>query len=427
MLDTKFIREHINEVKENVKNRNAKADIDAFVEWEGQRRQLLQRVEAMKNQRNTVTQEISRLKKNKENADVQIAAMKTLGDEIDSLDKQVGEAEKAMRNIQLMIPNMCHPSVPVGRDDNDNPEVRKWGDLPAFDFQPLEHWEVGEKLGILDAERAAKAAGARFYYYMGAGARLERAVYNFMLDQHTEKDGYTEVIPPYIVNGNSMTGTGQLPKFHEDMYRLEVEGTEMYLIPTAEVPLTNYYRGEILDGAKLPIYFTAMTPCFRAEAGSAGRDTRGLIRQHQFHKVEMDKYTTPETSYDELDKLTRNAEDILKALKLPYHVVCLCTGDIGFSAAKTFDVEVWFPAQGKYREISSCSNTEDFQARRANIRFRRTSKSKPEYVHTLNGSGRAVGRTVAAILENYQQADGSVLVPEALRPYMRCDVITKRK
>ncbi len=265
-----------------------------------------------------------------------------------------------------------------------------------------------------------------FYFYLSQAARLERAVYNFMLDVHTQQNDYTEVIPPYIVNRDSMTGTGQLPKFYEDMYKLNVEGEEMYMIPTAEVPLTNYYRGEIIDGAKLPAYFTAMTPCFRAEAGSAGRDTRGLIRQHQFHKVEMVKYVAPETSYDELDKLTNNAEDILKALGLPYHVVCLCTGDIGFSAAKTFDVEVWFPAQGKYREISSCSNTEDFQARRANIRFRRTPKSKPEFVHTLNGSGLAVGRTVAAILENYQQADGSVIVPEVLRPYMHCDVITKQ-
>ena len=347
--------------------------------------------------------------------------MKKLGDEIAVLDGKVKEAEEQMLAVQLMIPNMCHPSVPVGNDDNDNPEVRKWGDVTTFDFEAKNHWEIGEHLGILDAERAGKVAGSRFYFYLGAGARLERAVYNFMLDMHTEVDGYTEVIPPYIVNRDSMLGTGQLPKFYEDMFR--IEGQEMFMIPTAEVPLTNYYRGEIIDGNKLPVYLTAMTPCFRAEAGSAGRDTRGLIRQHQFHKVEMVKYVAPETSYDELDKLTNNAEAILQALKLPYHVVCLCTGDIGFSAAKTFDVEVWFPAQGKYREISSCSNTEDFQARRANIRFRRDAKSKPEYVHTLNGSGLAVGRTVAAILENYQQADGSVIVPEVLRPYMKCDVI----
>ena len=404
-----------------MKNRHAQVDLDALLEADARRRELLGQVEAMKNRRNDVTKEISVLKRNKENADEKIAAMKELGDEIAVLDGKVKETEEQMLAVQLMIPNMCHPSVPVGNDDSDNPEVRKWGDVTTFDFEAKNHWEIGEHLGILDAERAGKVAGSRFYFYLGAGARLERAVYNFMLDMHTEVDGYTEVIPPYIVNRDSMLGTGQLPKFYEDMFR--IEGQEMFMIPTAEVPLTNYYRGEIIDGNKLPVYLTAMTPCFRAEAGSAGRDTRGLIRQHQFHKVEMVKYVAPETSYDELDKLTNNAEAILQALKLPYHVVCLCTGDIGFSAAKTFDVEVWFPAQGKYREISSCSNTEDFQARRANIRFRRDAKSKPEYVHTLNGSGLAVGRTVAAILENYQQADGSVIVPEVLRPYMKCDVI----
>lgn len=425
MLDAKFVRENVEAVKENVKNRNAHVDIDAFVTLDGQRRSLIQEVEAMKNKRNTVTQQIAKLKQNHENADAEITAMKKLGEQIAELDQKLHATEEQLRQVQLMIPNMCHSSVPVGKDDQDNPEIRKWGILPSFDFTVKNHWEIGEQLGILDAERAAKVTGARFYYYMGMGARLERALYNFMLDQHTEKDGYTEVIPPYIVNKDSMTGTGQLPKFEEDMYALQVEGANMYLIPTAEVPLTNYYRGEIIDAAKLPIFFTAMTPCFRAEAGSAGRDTRGLIRQHQFHKVEMVKYTTPETSYDELEKLTNHAEGILKALQLPYRVVCLCTGDIGFSAAKTFDLEVWFPAQGKYREISSCSNTEDFQARRANIRFRREAKGKLEYVHTLNGSGVAVGRAVAAILENYQQADGSVVVPEVLRPYMRCDVIRK--
>lgn len=421
MLDIKFIREHTEEVRQNLKNRHAQVDLDALLEADARRRELLGQVEAMKNRRNDVTKEISVLKRNKENADEKIAAMKELGDEIAVLDGKVKEAEEQMLAVQLMIPNMCHPSVPVVNDDSDNPEVRKWGDVTTFDFEAKNHWEIGEHLGILDAERAGKVAGSRFYFYLGAGARLERAVYNFMLDMHTEVDGYTEVIPPYIVNRDSMLGTGQLPKFYEDMFR--IEGQEMFMIPTAEVPLTNYYRGEIIDGNKLPVYLTAMTPCFRAEAGSAGRDTRGLIRQHQFHKVEMVKYVAPETSYDELDKLTNNAEAVLQALKLPYHVVCLCTGDIGFSAAKTFDVEVWFPAQGKYREISSCSNTEDFQARRANIRFRRDAKSKPEYVHTLNGSGLAVGRTVAAILENYQQADGSVIVPEVLRPYMKCDVI----
>lgn len=373
--------------------------------------------------RNSVSAEISKMKKNGEDASEKILSMRTLGDKIAETDKKLKEVEQGLRDIMLTIPNMPDASVPVGKDDTENPEVRKWGEPTHFDFEPKAHWDLGEDLGILDSNRAAKVSGGRFYYYLGLGARLERAVYNFMLDQHTQKDGYTEVIPPYIVNRETMTGTGQLPKFHEDMYRLE--GMEMYLIPTAEVPLTNYYRDEIIDGAKLPIYLTAFTPCFRAEAGSAGRDTRGLIRQHQFHKVEMVKFTKPEDSFDELEKLTHDAEGILQALGLPYHVVCLCTGDLGFSATKCYDIEVWFPAQNKYREISSCSNCVDFQARRANIRFRRDSKSKPEFVHTLNGSGLAVGRTVAAILENYQQADGSIVVPEVLRPYMGCDVIAK--
>lgn len=425
MLDIKFIREHVEAVKENIKNRHAKADVDRFVALDAERREVLQKVEVLKSQRNKVSAEISQMKRNKEDASAQIAAMKEVGTEIAILDAQVKKAEEGMKEIQLMIPNMCHKSVPVGNDDNDNPEKRKWGDLPTFNFEPKNHWDIGEGLGILDAERAAKVTGSRFYFYIGQGARLERAVYNFMLDMHTEKDGYTEVIPPYMVNRDSMTGTGQLPKFYEDMFRLE--SLEYFMIPTAEVPLTNYYRGEIIDGKKLPLYFTAMTPCFRAEAGSAGRDTRGLIRQHQFHKVEMVKFSAPEYSYDELEKLTNNAEAILQALKLPYHVVTLCTGDIGFSAAKTYDIEVWLPGQNKYREISSCSNTEDFQARRANIRFRRPETGKLEYVHTLNGSGLAVGRTVAAILENYQQEDGSVIVPEVLRPYMHCDVITQQK
>jgi seryl-tRNA synthetase len=421
MLDLKFVRENTDKVIEALKNRHAEVDMDAFKKLDQERRDLLQEVEADKSQRNSVSAEISRMKKNGEDAAEKIAAMRELGDKIAEGDKKLKAVEEQLRAIMLTIPNIPAPDVPVGKDDSENPEVRKWGEPTHFDFEPKNHWEIGENLGILDSERAAKVSGGRFYYYLGLGAKLERAVYNFMLDQHTQKDGYTEVIPPYIVSGDSMTGTGQLPKFHEDMYRLE--GMEMYLIPTAEVPLTNYYRNEIIDGSRLPIYLTAMTPCFRAEAGSAGRDTRGLIRQHQFHKVEMVKFTKPEDSYDELEKLTHNAEDILKALKLPYHVVCLCTGDLGFSAAKCYDLEVWFPAQHKYREISSCSNTEDFQARRANIRFRRDSKSKPEYVHTLNGSGLAVGRTVAAILENYQQADGSVVVPEVLRPYMGCDII----
>ncbi|MCH3950004.1 MAG: serine--tRNA ligase [Acidaminococcus sp.] len=424
MLDLKFVREHTDEVIEALKNRHTEVDMDAFKKLDQQRRDLLQEVEADKSLRNSVSAEISKMKRNGEDASEKIAAMRELGDKIAEGDKKLKDVETRLHDIMLTIPNMPAPDVPIGKDDSENPEVRKWGEPTHFDFEPKAHWDIGEELGILDAERAAKVSGGRFYYYLGLGAKLERAVYNFMLDQHTQKDGYTEVIPPYIVSRETMTGTGQLPKFHEDMYRLD--GMEMYLIPTAEVPLTNYYRDEIIDGSKLPIYLTAMTPCFRAEAGSAGRDTRGLIRQHQFHKVEMVKFTKPEDSYDELEKLTNNAEDILKALKLPYHVVCLCTGDLGFSAAKCYDLEVWFPAQHKYREISSCSNCVDFQARRANIRFRRDSKSKPEYVHTLNGSGLAVGRTVAAILENYQQEDGSVVVPEVLRPYMGVDVITKR-
>lgn len=423
MLDLKFVRENLDKVAEAMKNRHTEVDLDAFRKLDQERRDLLQEVEADKSMRNSVSAEISKMKKNGEDASEKILSMRTLGDKIAETDKKLKEVEQGLRDIMLTIPNMPDASVPVGKDDTENPEVRKWGEPTHFDFEPKAHWDLGEDLGILDSNRAAKVSGGRFYYYLGLGARLERAVYNFMLDQHTQKDGYTEVIPPYIVNRETMTGTGQLPKFHEDMYRLE--GMEMYLIPTAEVPLTNYYRDEIIDGAKLPIYLTAFTPCFRAEAGSAGRDTRGLIRQHQFHKVEMVKFTKTEDSFDELEKLTHDAEGILQALGLPYHVVCLCTGDLGFSATKCYDIEVWFPAQNKYREISSCSNCVDFQARRANIRFRRDSKSKPEFVHTLNGSGLAVGRTVAAILENYQQADGSIVVPEVLRPYMGCDVIAK--
>lgn len=423
MLDLKFVRENLDKVAEAMKNRHTEVDLDAFRKLDQERRDLLQEVEADKSMRNSVSAEISKMKKNGEDASEKILSMRTLGDKIAETDKKLKEVEQGLRDIMLTIPNMPDASVPVGKDDTENPEVCKWGEPTHFDFEPKAHWDLGEDLGILDSNRAAKVSGGRFYYYLGLGARLERAVYNFMLDQHTQKDGYTEVIPPYIVNRETMTGTGQLPKFHEDMYRLE--GMEMYLIPTAEVPLTNYYRDEIIDGAKLPIYLTAFTPCFRAEAGSAGRDTRGLIRQHQFHKVEMVKFTKPEDSFDELEKLTHDAEGILQALGLPYHVVCLCTGDLGFSATKCYDIEVWFPAQNKYREISSCSNCVDFQARRANIRFRRDSKSKPEFVHTLNGSGLAVGRTVAAILENYQQADGSIVVPEVLRPYMGCDVIAK--
>lgn len=352
--------------------------------------------------------------------------MREVGTKIAAIDKELAGVELILQDSLLRIPNMTDASVPVGKDDSENPEVRRWGEIRKFPFPAKEHYELGENLGILDSERAGKVSGARFYFYLSMAARLERAVYNFMLDVHTQQNDFTEVIPPYIINGASMQGTGQLPKFEDDMYK--VEGENMYMTPTAEVPLTNYFSGEILDGAVLPVHLTALTPCFRKEAGSAGKDTRGLIRQHQFHKVEMVKYCKPEDSWDELESLTAEAEKILQLLKLPYHVVCLCTGDIGFSSAKTYDIEVWMPGQQKYREISSCSNCLDFQARRANIRFRRHQGDKPEFVHTLNGSGLAVGRTVAAIMENYQQEDGTIVVPDVLRPYMNgLEIIGKRE
>ena len=426
MLDMKFIREHADAVKENLKNRHNDFDVDEVLALDEKRRALLVETEALKSQRNAETKKIAMAKKNGENADAAIAEMKAVGDKIDAIDGELREIEGKLNALLLRIPNMCDASVPQGADDSENPEVRKWGEIPKFDFPIKAHYELGEALGILDSDRAGKVSGARFYFYLGAAARLERAIYNLMLDMHTVENDFTEVIPPYIINGASMTGTGQLPKFAEDMYK--VEGEDMYMTPTAEVPLTNYFAGEILDGKDLPVHVTAFTPCFRKEAGSAGKDTRGLIRQHQFHKVEMVKYCKPEDSWEELETMTAEAERVLQRLGLPYHVVCLCTGDIGFSSAKTYDIEVWMPAQDKYREISSCSNCLDFQARRANIRFRRAPGEKPEFVHTLNGSGLAVGRTVAAIMENYQQADGSIVVPEALRPYMGgLEVITKRE
>lgn len=426
MLDIKFIREHTDEVRENLKNRHNPFDIDEVIRLDEERRNLLQQTEQLKSQRNAETKKIAQAKKNGEDASAAIAEMKEVGEKIAAIDKELKTVEEKLHALLLRIPNMTDKTVPIGKDDSENPEVRRWGEIPTFDFPIKAHYEIGEDLGILDSERAGKVSGARFYFYLGAAARLERAVYNLMLDMHTQENDYTEVIPPYIINGASMTGTGQLPKFAEDMYK--VEGEDMYMTPTAEVPLTNYFAGEILDGRDLPVHVTAFTPCFRKEAGSAGKDTRGLIRQHQFHKVEMVKYCKPEDSWDELESLTAEAERVLQRLGLPYHVVCLCTGDIGFSSAKTYDLEVWMPAQNKYREISSCSNCLDFQARRANIRFRRNPGDKPEFVHTLNGSGLAVGRTVAAILENYQQADGSVVIPEALRPYMGGqEVITKRE
>lgn len=425
MLDMKFIREHAEEVKKNLENRHNPFNLDEVLQLDEQRRELLQQTEKLKSEKNTESRNIALAKKNGENADAAINAMREVGQKIAAIDKELGEIETKLNELLLHIPNMTDASVPVGKDDSENPEVRRWGEIPKFDFSIKAHYELGDDLAILDAERAGKVSGSRFYFYLGAAARLERAVYNFMLDVHTQQNDFLEVIPPYIINGQSMQGTGQLPKFAEDMYK--VEGENMYMTPTAEVPLTNYFSGEVLNGDVLPVHLTALTPCFRKEAGSAGKDTRGLIRQHQFHKVEMVKYCKPEDSWDELESLTREAEKILQLLKLPYHVVCLCTGDIGFSSAKTYDIEVWMPAQNKYREISSCSNCLDFQARRANIRFRRAPGAKPEFVHTLNGSGLAVGRTVAAILENYQQADGTVRVPDVLVPYMNgMTVIGKR-
>lgn len=421
MLDIKFVREHPETVLEALKKRGMEFSLDEFLALEKKRRELLAEVEILKNKRNKVSQEISRMKRAGENADAIIADMRKVGDEIAEFDAKVKDVEEALKNIIMSIPNIPHSSVPVGKDETENVEVRRWGQPRQFDFEPLAHWDIGEKLNILDFERGGKVSGARFTFYRGLGSRLERSLINFMLDLHTRENGYTEFFPPFIVNRDSMIGTGQLPKFAEDMFKLE--GLEYYLIPTAEVPVTNYHRGDILKIEELPLYYTAYSACFRAEAGAAGRDTRGLIRQHQFNKVELVKFVTPETSYDELEKLTDNAEEVLKRLGLPYRVVALCSGDMGFSSAKTYDLEVWLPSAGRYREISSCSNFEDFQARRADIKFRRSAKDKPEYVHTLNGSGVAVGRTVAAILENYQQADGSVVIPQALRPYMGLDVI----
>ncbi len=416
MLDMKFVRDHLDEVRQMLVNRNNPLNLDDFAELEKKRRDILAEVEQLKNRRNTVSKQISVMKKKGENADEIVAEMRSVGDRISALDGELKGVEEELRDILLHIPNMPKADVPIGKDDTENPEVRRWGTPRAFAFEPKEHWDIGAELDILDADRAAKVTGARFTFYKGLGARLERACINFMMDLHANKHGYTEMLAPYIANKDSMIGTGQLPKFAEDMFKLE--GLDYYLVPTAEVPTTNYHRDEILDGAKLPEYYSAYTACFRAEAGSAGRDTRGLIRQHQFNKVELIKFVKPEDSWDELESMVDAAEDVLRILELPYHVVQLCTGDMSFTSAKTYDIEVWFPAQNKYREISSCSNCMDYQSRRANIKFRREPKAKPEFVHTLNGSGLAVGRTVAAILENYQQEDGSVIVPKALIPYM---------
>lgn len=417
MLDIKRIREDFDGVKSAVELRGkGNYGLEEVRDLDVKRRELLARVEQMKNQQKTASKQIPVMKKEGKDTTELMAELKKLSDEIKELDDQVSETEAALKETLLGIPNTPYKDVQEGVDDSDNEELRKWGEPRNFDFEEKAHWDVGEDLDILDFERAAKIAGTRFTVYKGLGARLERAVINFMLDLHTQEQGYTEILPPFMVNRAAMTGTGQLPKFEEDMFYLPQK--DFFLVPTAEVPVTNLLDDEILSADDLPIYYTAYTPCFRAEAGSAGRDTRGLIRQHQFNKVEMVKFTRPEDSYDELESLTANAEEVLQKLELPYRVVRLSSGDLGFSSAMTYDIEVWMPSYGRYVEISSCSNFEDFQARRANIRFRPEEKGKPQFVHTLNGSGLAVGRTVAAILENYQQEDGSVTIPEALVPYM---------
>jgi len=416
MLEIKYVRENLAEVQRALSTRGDAADLETFRTCEAGRREVLGEIEKLRQRRNTVSEEVAALKKKGEDAESIVSEMRDVSARIKELDKRLSEHEEAVSKIIMGLPNIPHSSVPLGKDASANPTVKQHGIPRVFDFEPVPHWTLGENLGILDFDRASKIAGARFPLYLGAGARLERALINFMLDIHTAEHGYKEVLPPFMVNRQSMTGTGQLPKFEADLFK--VEGWDYFLIPTAEVPVTNIHQGEIIAEEMLPIYYTAYTPCFRSEAGSYGKDTRGLIRQHQFNKVELVKFCTPESSYSELASLLDNAETILRRLELPYRVILLCTGDMGFSAAKTFDIEVWLPAQGVYREISSCSNFGDFQARRANIRFKRKGKKGTELVHTLNGSGLAVGRTFAAILENYQQADGSVLIPDALKPYM---------
>ena len=417
MLDVKILRSDFSRVEQSLKNRGKSLDLIAdFPKLDARRRELLQESESLKNRRNTVSAEVARLKKNRENADELILEMREVSDKIKAMDEEVRELEASISDLTLAIPNIPHESVPVGASEEDNVEVRRWSEPAAFDFEPKAHWELAQNLNILDFEAAAKVTGSRFTFYKGLGARLERALISFMMDLHSDKHGYEEMLPPYIVNRDSLYGTGQLPKFEEDLFK--ISDTDYYLIPTAEVPVTNYHREEILNAEDLPKYYVAYSSCFRSEAGAAGRDTRGLIRQHQFNKVEMVKIVHPDTSFDELEKMTADAERVLQLLNLPYRVMELCTGDMGFGSMKTYDLEVWLPESGVYREISSCSNIGDFQARRANIRFRPEPKAKPEFVHTLNGSGLAVGRTVAAILENYQQADGSVVIPDVLRPYM---------
>ena len=416
MLDAKFVLENLESVQNRLAARGPRISLEEFVRVCREKKGVLKKVEDLRAEKNKASEEVSRLKKEGKDASSLIADMRKVGDEIAGLDEKLKVFEEELKTTLLNIPNIPHESVPVGRGAEDNMEVRRFGSRPEFGFKPQAHWDVGEKLGILDFERAAKITGSRFALYFGAGARLERSLISFMIDMHTRERGFTEVLPPFIANAESLTGTGNLPKFKEDLFKLE--GFDWYLIPTAEVPLTNIYRNEILDGAVLPTRFVAYTPCFRSEAGSYGKDVRGLIRQHQFNKVEMMVFSRPEGSFDELEYMTASAEEVLKRLGLHHRIVLLSTGDMGFASAKTYDLEVWMPSRDGFMEISSCSNCSDFQARRSNIRFRREPKGKPEFVHTLNGSGLAVGRTVSAILENFQQADGSVVVPEALRAYM---------
>jgi seryl-tRNA synthetase len=416
MLEAKYIREHLDEVRERLALRGQTINLGQFVLIDGERRKAIQEWERLRSLQKKVSDEVSKKKREGQDASDLIEEMKKVSQGLKGLDGIIEEKEKTLQDFLLIVPNLPHSSVPVGKDPSDNVEVRRWGEIPKFDFEPKAHWDLGEELGILDFKNGAKITGARFTLYWDLGAKLERALINFMLDLHTREHGYREVLPPFMVNRTTMTGTGQLPKFEEELFK--VEGTDYFLIPTAEVPVTNIHQDEVLEEKVLPLYYTAYTPCFRKEAGSYGKDTRGLIRQHQFNKVELVKFAKPENSYGELERLLSNAEEVLKRLKLPYRVVNLCSGDLGFSASKTYDIEVWLPGQNTFKEISSCSNFEDFQARRAKIRYRISGKSKTEYVHTLNGSGLAVGRTLVAILENYQQADGSVIIPEILRPYL---------
>ncbi|MEG0615527.1 MAG: serine--tRNA ligase [Oscillospiraceae bacterium] len=428
MLDIRRIRESAEEIKAKLRTRNANydANIDEIIEIDAERRKISTETDTLKAEQNKASKAIPQMKKNGENTDKLMAEMKELSDKIKQNDSKISQLEGRQKELLLSTPNIPSITTPVGKDDSENVEVRKFSEPTKFDFEPQAHWDLGKNLDILDPETAAKVTGARFHFYKGLGARLERSVINFYLNTHTEY-GYTEILPPFMVNRASMTGTGQLPKFEEDAYKLvcseDNPDTDYFMIPTAEVPVTNMYRDEIIDGTKMPIKYCAYSACFRAEAGSAGRDSRGLIRQHQFNKVELVKFARPENSYEELEKLTNDAERVLQALGLPYRVVALSTGDIGFSSAKTYDIEVWMPSYGRYVEISSCSNFEDYQARRAGIRFKDSPTDKAQFVHTLNGSGVAIGRTVAAILENYQNADGSITVPEVLKPYMGCDLI----